>query len=245
MNLFKGIKYNFKGFMMGIKNPQLLFLGILRFVVVVLLAFLLSGAVFYFHNQIVNLIWKMPESGLLFYLWKLVSWIITILLASISAIIAYFIAQFLFSLFIMDYMSRKVENIITGKEIYSDDTSYTALFFYLIKQEIPRALLPMFLSLIIMFTGFLTPFGSIIAVISSIFAITFLAWDNTDLVPARRMEPFKKRLAYFRKNLLFHMGFGLLFLIPVLNILFLSFAPVGATLYYIENIDLKSNEDNM
>ena len=242
MNLLKGIEYNFKGFLMSIKNPTLLFLGILRFVVVIILAILLSGAVFYFHNQLLNFIWEMPESGFFIYLWKIVSWIITIFLASISAIIAYFIAQFLFCVFIMDYMSRKVENIITGKEIYSDDTSYITLFFYLVKQEIPRALLPMILSFIIMFIGFLTPFGSFIAIISSIIAATFLAWDNTDLVPARRMLSFNKRLKYLKKNIMFHIGFGLLFLIPVLNILFLSFAPVGATLYYIENIDSKINK---
>ncbi len=236
MNLFKGIEYNFKGFLMGIKNPSLLFLGILRFFVVIILAIILSGAVLYFHSQLLNFIWEMPESGILLYLWKVVSWIVTLVLASLSALIAYFIAQFLFCVFIMDYMSRKVENIVTGKEIYPENTSKIALFFYLIKQEIPRALLPVFLSLIIMFIGFLTPFGSVIAVISSVIAVTFLAWDNTDLVPARRMYPFKKRLSYLKKNLFFNIGFGLLFLIPFINILFLSFAPVGATLYYIENI---------
>ncbi|MCK5542429.1 MAG: EI24 domain-containing protein [Desulfobacterales bacterium] len=242
MNLLKGIQYNFKGFLMGIKNPQLLFLGILRFVVVIFLAIILSGAIFYFHSQLLNFIWKMPEAGFLMYLWKIVSWILTILLASLSTIIAYFIAQFLFCVFIMDYMSRKVENIITGKEIYPDNTSWATLFFYLIKQEIPRALIPMILTFIIMFLGFLTPFGSVIAVLSSIAATTFLAWDNTDLVPARRMYSFKKRFNYLKNNKMFHIGFGLLFLIPFFNILFLSFAPVGATLYYIENIDLKKNK---
>jgi CysZ protein len=239
MSLFNGIKYNFKGFLMGIKNPQLLFLGILRFVVVILLAILLSGMVFYFHAQLLNFIWKMPESGWIIYLWKMVSWIITILLASISMLLAYFIAQFLFCVFIMDYMSRKVENIITGNEIYPDDTSWATLFFYLIKQEIPRALIPMLLSFIIIFIGFLTPFGSFIAVIGSIVAVTFLAWDNTDLVPARRMYSFKKRFNYLKSNIMFHVGFGLLFLIPFFNILFLAFAPIGATLYYIDNIDQK------
>ncbi len=239
MNLLKGIEYNFKGFLMGLKNPQLLFLGVLRFLVVILLAIILSGAIFYFHTQLVSFIWKMPESGLLLYLWKIVSWIITILLASISSLLAYFIAQFLFCVFIMDYMSRKVENIITGKEIYPDDTSYTTLFFYLIRQEIPRALIPLVLSLLIMFFGFLTPFGSFIAVISSVFATTFLAWDNTDLVPARRMFSFKKRFNCLKSNIMFHIGFGLLFLIPFVNIIFLSFAPVGATLYFLDNIERK------
>ncbi len=237
MSLIKGIEYNFKGFLMGIKKPQLLFLGVLRFLVVLFLAIALSGAVLYFHSQLLNYIWKMPDSGMLLYLWKIFSWIVTILLASLSALIAYFIAQFLFCLFIMDYMSRKVENIITGKEIYPDNTSKINLFIYLIKQEIPRALLPIVLSLIVMFIGFLTPLGSVIAIISSLIASTFLAWDNTDLIPARRMYPLKQRLRLFKQNLFFNIGFGLLFLIPFFNILFLSFAPIGATLYYIKHID--------
>ncbi len=67
MSLFKGIEYNIKGLVMGIKNPQLLFLGILRFVIVIILAGFLSGAVFYFHAQLLNFIWEMPESGLMVY----------------------------------------------------------------------------------------------------------------------------------------------------------------------------------
>jgi len=48
------------------------------------------------------------------------------------------------------------------------------------------------------------------------------------------MIPFKKRFKMLSKALSFHLGFGLPFLIPGLNILLLSFAPVGATLYFIE-----------
>jgi CysZ protein len=82
--------------------------------------------------------------------------------------------------------------------------------------------------------GWLTPLGPIITILSSMAAVIFLAWDNTDLIPARRMAPFRERFRLLMNTLAFHLGFGLLFLIPLLNILFLSFAPVGATLYYID-----------
>jgi CysZ protein len=82
--------------------------------------------------------------------------------------------------------------------------------------------------------GWLTPLGPIVTILSSMAAAIFLAWDNTDLIPARRMAPFKERFRLLMSTLPFHLGFGLLFLIPLLNILFLSFAPVGATLYYID-----------
>ena len=61
--------------------------------------------------------------------------------------------------------------------------------------------------------------------------------DSSLLIPARRLEPFGSRFKFLLKNLGFHLGFGLWFLIPGLNILFLSFAPVGATLYHIERVD--------
>jgi CysZ protein len=82
--------------------------------------------------------------------------------------------------------------------------------------------------------GWLTPLGPIVAVIATVVTITFLAWDNTDLTPARRLISFKERFKMMTSALSFHLGFGLLFLLPVLNIVFLSFAPVGATLYFID-----------
>ncbi len=237
MSLYHGLKYNLKGVALALKTPKLLILGMLRFAVVLVLTLLLSGLVLYWHNDILNLIWKMPEAGFLIYVWKVVSWILSVFLAAISMVIAYLISQILFCAFIMDYMSRITEVMVLGEEARFEPGSWFGFFIYLIKQEIPRAIIPVVISLIIMIVGVFTPAGPIIVVVSSIVAGVFLAWDNTDLTPARRMLPFKERMGFLKKNLMFHIGFGILFLIPWLNIVFLSFAPVGATLYYIEKLD--------
>jgi len=71
-------------------------------------------------------------------------------------------------------------------------------------------------------------------VISPLVTVVFLAWDNTDIVPARRLISFKDRFRALMKSIPFHLGFGLIFLLPVINIVFLSFAPVGATLYSLD-----------
>jgi CysZ protein len=234
MNLYDGIKYNIRGVMLALKTPKLLILGILRFFIVLVFTLVLSGLVLYWHDEILFLIWKMPESGWLIYVWKAVSWFLSIFLAAIAMVISYLIAQLFFCVFIMDYMSRITEKIILGREMPLEQGSWILFFIYLVKQEIPRAIIPVVISLIIMVLGLLTPISPIIIIISSIAAAVFLAWDNTDLVPARRMEPFSGRITFLRQNLMFHIGFGLLFLIPGLNIIFLSFAPVGATLYYLE-----------
>ena len=134
-------------------------------------------------------------------------------------------------------MSRITEKISAGHEMATESIPLMKQFFFLIKQELPRTTIPIIITLLLMVLGWMTPLGPILTVVSTGIAIIFLAWDNTDLVPARRMQPFSKRFRFLMKTLPFHLGFGLPFLIPLLNILFLSFAPVGATLYYTEQID--------
>ena len=234
MGLIAGIRYNIKGVALALRTPSLLMLGLIRFAVVLLLTLVLSGMVLYWHNDIFSMIWQMPDSRWLIWLWHVVSWILTFILMAFSMLAAYLISQILFCVFIMDYMSRITERMVLGQEAPGAHASTFGLFLYLICQEIPRAVVPVVISVVLMMIGLFTPVSLAVIAISSVVAGIFLAWDNTDLVPARRMVPFKKRFEFLRKNLFFHIGFGLLFLVPWVNIFFLSFAPVGATLYYID-----------
>jgi len=95
-------------------------------------------------------------------------------------------------------------------------------------------ILPLLLAFFLLVVGWITPFGPLLAVASAIVSILFLSWDNTDLVPARRMMSFSTRFRLLLAAIPFHIGFGLPFLIPGFNLLFLSFAPIGATLYSVE-----------
>lgn len=237
MGLIQGIQYNLRGFLLGVKTPKLLLLGLVRLTVVVAVTILSIGLIFAYHQEILNFIWVKPESRWLIWLWHLLSWILSLLLMVVSSLLAYLISQILFCVMIMDTMSRITERMVTGQEKAPQKMAFFSWFFYLVKQETPRAILPLLLSLLILVLGWLTPVGPLVAILSSLIAAVFLAWDNTDLVPARRLYPFKKRFKYLSKNLLFHAGFGLLFLIPIASIFFLSFAPVGATLYYLEKHD--------
>ena len=241
MNIVKGIKYNLKGLWLGIKTPKLLFLGFIRFAVVIFITIVSSGLILAYHQEILGLIWERPESPWIIWLWHLLSWLLSLILVGLAAVLSYLVSQILFSVIIMDYMSRITELMVTGQVNEPERLSLLRLFSYLIKQEIPRTIIPVLLSLLLMILGFLTPLGPITAILTSFMAVIFLAWDNTDLLPARRLLPFKERFNLLAKTVLFHLGFGLLFLVPGLNILFLSFAPVGATLYYIEKYEV--NED--
>ncbi len=233
MDFLKGIGYNFRGLVLGVKTPSLLLWGLLRFAVVILLTVLAAWVIFAHHTEILEMIWSRPDSQWVLWLWHLVSWILSLMLFGLSAVFSYLVSQIFFSILIMDHMSRITERLIRGS-VEEPHVALFSLFVYLIKQEIPRSTIPVLLALALLLAGWLTPLGPFIAVFSSGIAAVFLAWDNTDLIPARRMLPFSVRFRFLLKTLPFHLGFGIPFLIPGLNLLLLSFAPVGATLYHLE-----------
>ena len=239
MDLLKGVTYNIRGLWLGIRTPKILFLGFLRFALVIFITIISSAFILAYHQEILNLIWARPESLWIVWLWHVISWLLSLFLVGISTIISYLISQILFSVIIMEYMSRTTEVKITGSVKEAERMSILRQFLYLLRQEIPRTTVPILLLLVLMILGWLTPLGPVVAIIASAIAIIFLSWDNTDLIPARRLVPFRKRFRFLLKTISFHLGFGLPFLIPGLNILFLSFAPVGATIYYLEKYENK------
>ncbi len=234
MSIFSGIIYNLKGLWLGVRTPRLLLLGFLRFAVVAILTLALSGLILAKHADILALLWQQPESPWVVWLWHLVSWLLTLLLMGISAVTAYLLAQVLFAVLIMDLMSRITESLVTGQASSPPTVPILTQMGFLIRQELPRNIIPVILTLMIMVLGWFTPLGPVLTVMGAMVAAVFLAWDNTDLIPARNLQSFGRRFKSLGKTLPFHLGFGLPFLIPILNLLFLSFAPVGATLYHLD-----------
>ena len=219
MDFIRGIKYNLQGLALALKTPRLLLLGLLRFALVLLITIFSAGLILVYHQELINLIWTKPDSVWLVWLWVVVDWLVTLLLIGITVVLSYLLSQILFSVLIMDLMSRITEKLVTGAAHDPEGASLFQQFFFLIKQEIPRAVIPILITLAFMLLGWLTPL------------------DATDLTPARRLRPFSERFRFLMKTLPFHLGFGMLFLVPLINILFLSFSPIGATLYYVKHHD--------
>ena len=234
MDILTGLQYNIRGLWFGVKSGKLLFWGLVRLVVVLLITIVLASLIFVYHQGIMDLMWAKPESPWIVWLWHLLSWLVSLFLLGLAAVLSYLISQIVFSVIIMDHMSRITELKITGSVKEPKKISVWKQFAFLMRQEIPRGIVPVLLSILLMILGWFVLLGPVMVFLSSGIAIIFLAWDNTDLVPARRLVPFKNRFRLLLKTILFHLGFGLPFLIPGLNILFLSFSPVGATLYFLE-----------
>jgi CysZ protein len=240
MSFFDGIIYNLRGLRWAMKSPKLLMLGLTRFFAMIFLAVVFGSVIIAYRQEILGLLWIKPQSDWLILIWYLLSWIVSLSLFWLSTILSYLAAQILFGVIIMDIMSQVTEKLATGKVAHKSQGGVFQQFVYLVRQEVPRAVFPILLTLLLVVIGWLTPLGPPLTVVSSFVAITFLAWDNTDLIPSRQLIPFKHRFRFLMKALPFHLGFGLWFLIPVLNVLFLSFAPIGATLYHV---DLQKRED--
>ena len=239
MGFLSGLLFNLRGLKLGLTTGKLLFWGLVRFALLLLIMSVLTGLILAYHQDLMSLLWSKPESRWLIWLWHVVSWLASLFLIGLSAIVSFIISQVFFSALVMDHMARITEVQITGAVKEPEKLSLWKLFASVILQEIPRSVIPLIVSLLIMVFGWITPLGPILTIVSSALAILFLSWDNTDLIPARNLVPFKKRFGFLMKTIPFHLGFGLPFLVPILNIVFLSFAPVGATLYYLEKQGIK------
>jgi CysZ protein len=237
MGFFSGIVYNLRGLMLGLRTPRLLILGLVRLAAVLVLTVAAASLVLVYHDEILALIWTRPASMWLIWLWHLFSWLLGLLLLGVSALAAYIVSQILFSVVIMDAMSRLTEVRVRGAAREPTQRPLFSHFFHLLRQEIPRSIFPVVLTLVLTVLAWLTPLGPVLTVAAPLVAGAFLAWDATDLVPARRLLPFGERFRLFLRALPFHLGFGLLFLVPLLNVLVLSFAPVGGTLYFLDRDD--------
>jgi CysZ protein len=234
MEFLKGLLFNLRGLKLGLTTGKLLFWGLVRFALLLLIMSVLTGLILAYHQDLMSLLWAKPESRWLIWFWHVVSWFASLFLIGLSAIVSFIISQVFFSALVMDHMARITELHMTGAVTEPEKLPLWKLFTSLTLQEIPRSVIPLTISLLILLFGWITPLGPILTILSSGLAIVFLSWDNTDLIPARNLVPFKKRFGFLMKTIPFHLGFGLPFLVPILNIVFLSFAPVGATLYYLE-----------
>lgn len=234
MGILRGLLYNLRGLRMGLTTGRLLLWGLLRFALVLLVTAILGGIILAYHEKIMEFLWAKPGSVWLVWLWHLLSWMVSLFLTVLSALFAYLLSQVLFSVLIMEHMSKITEMKLRGHISGGPRVRLWRSLMHLIVQEIPRTIVPVLLAFLILVLGWLTPLGPIMTILSSAITILFLSWDNTDLVPARQMVPFRTRFNSLMKSLPFHLGFGLPFLVPLLNLLFLSFAPVGATLYWVE-----------
>ncbi|MFH1293771.1 MAG: hypothetical protein ABIJ44_06525, partial [Pseudomonadota bacterium] len=105
MDILTGLQYNIRGLWFGVKSGKLLFWGLVRLVVVLLITIVLASLIFVYHQEILELMWAKPESPWIVWLWHLLSWLVSLFLLGLAAVLSYLISQIVFSVIIMDHMS--------------------------------------------------------------------------------------------------------------------------------------------
>ena len=131
-----GIRYNLRGLKLGLQTPSLLALGLARLMIILILTAAAIALVLSRYQQITDAMWTRPDSSWLIWLWHMLSWLMALLLSGISAILAFLVAQVMFSVVIMDYMSRIAERKTAGNEIPPPAMPWYSYFFYLLKDII-------------------------------------------------------------------------------------------------------------
>lgn len=233
MNLLYGLKCHWEALKIMKAKKSLIFWGLLRFLIILFLFIVLSFIALSYNHLLLEYIWTKPSSLMMLILWKIALVLLTILLLFVAGGLSYLISQILFGVVIADHMSYITEHILSGKEPKGTPPFSFSYLLFLIKQEIPRGTLPLLVSSSFIILGWLLPLGFIWVMVSSLVSCAFLAWDYTDLVPARMLKPFKERFTLFKRTFWGHVIFGLPFMIPFINVLFFSIGPVSGTVFYM------------
>ncbi len=71
MNLINGIKYNLRGLWFSLRTPGLLFWGLIRFVMIIIITILSASLILIHHQEILGLMWTEPESMWDLWLWHI------------------------------------------------------------------------------------------------------------------------------------------------------------------------------
>lgn len=236
MHLLDGLICHWEALKLLKKRKTLIFWGGVRFIIILVLFVVFSLIAFAYNDPLLEYIWERPESIIMLVIWKITLILFTAVLLFIAAIFSYIISQILFGVLIADYMSYVTEYELTTKVSNGAPLFSFNYLFFLIRQEIPRGFLPLIISSGLMILGWLLPLGFAWVFISSLVSGALVAWDYTDLVPARMLMPFGERFSLFKKTFLGHVIFGLPFLVPFLNVIFFSIGPVAGTIFFLKTM---------
>ncbi len=235
MGIWYGFRCHWDAMALLKKERSLLLWGLSRFLLILGLTVVFTWLAVSYNHEIFGLIWQRPETGWARHLWTLLLWLFTLKLIILGTILAYIVSQGVFGALIADHMSQLTQRAL-GFETRPSSMGGLKHMVFIVKQEIPRVFVPVLPSVSVMILGWMIPFGFVPVILSGLVTSAFLAWDYTDLVPARELWTFSQRWAFFKKNLLGHIVLGLPFLIPFLNIFLLSLGPVSGTIFFLRTI---------
>jgi len=229
--------YHLKGIKFAFKHVSFLFLSLLPFLITVALYVTLFFVLVHNADYLLDMIWKVkPDESSKYVAWLYWVYMHVIkftlyLLTFIIMLYTFTVAANLFASPLYDFISTRYERLFTQSSNKEPSLPFFERISRVLKEEIKKSLfvfiLPFLVFFIIPVIGF---------VLSFILAAAFIAWDYIDFSLSRYKPELKERLKTLWRFRYYFFGFGFPLLIPVLNIVFLPFSILGATILYFDKM---------
>lgn len=255
--MFKQIKegagFSFKGISFIKKNSKIGKLVIapyiINFIVLILFFYALINYFLFFVDKTFGFIGflDMPELtvwykyllyGVVYFINVILKMLIGIVLFIFSAFIFYLVSIILCSPF-YDYISEKTEKILTNAEEEKFDLrKFIKNSVRIIVYESQNALFFLLLPILFLVINLIPVIGNIgYFVLANIFIAYAFTFSFMDYIFGRKVVSFKERISFSKKHFGHYVGFGLMGIIPVINIVFSPIFVVSATIMYMELVD--------
>ena len=235
----RGMRYPLAGFRFLSGHPELwgwvaipAVLNLVMFVLGVAASWMAAPA-------LVGRLWSRPEEGLVFFLWFLTVWAVRLAMAAVVGMGVYMAAGLLAAPF-NEVISERVEQAVLGDagepwgwRVFLRDT-----FFSLVHSLATMAIYALIMAPLLL-VNLVPVIGSAVYLVLS-WGLTafFLSREMLDGVTSRRRMGFVDKLRLVRRHQALMLGFGvatnLMLWVPVVNLLCMPVAVVGATLMYCD-----------
>jgi CysZ protein len=232
----EGLSFHYKGFELAFRHRSLLLLSLVPFIVTLTLYMLAFYWLTLRADDLLNAIWGAGAPEIIQTTGWL-HWVYTHVVKYMLYLVLLMIMTYSFCVFstivgspLYDHISSRYELLLHGPQLRGERDRAAMGRLVVIKEEIKKAFIILFIPLFLFFVPII---GNLI---SLLIAPILIAWDYVDFSLSRDHAFLKDRLAVVWQHKFRLLGFGFPLLIPLIGILLLPFAILGATRLYFERI---------
>lgn len=200
------------------------------------LMIMLSSAVFCLADYMIGL-WIPEGDGLLSQLFSWLAWLLAVLLALVSGIVAYVALASAVAAPWLDTLAVRTE-MMYGHTAVENQAGWLQQFLHSLANSIRPLLVLLIWAVAALLCFWLPPLATAIWVYGG---IRFLSFELMDTAASRRGWSFARRKQSLNDNRWFYLGFSglatVFLLIPVLNLFVIPAAVVGLSQYMVKGSD--------
>ena len=219
---FLGLSAHGAGIRFALQNKRYLAMALIPFCLTILIYTASLWSFARFDESLLNYFWTVDSStssGFIAVLYWLYTHVVKLLLYFLLFILFYFLFIIITNILASPFYDHIAESINTLNKS-NEGLLKTVL------EELKKASFVIVIPLIFLFIPVIG------GIISFILAAVLLAWDFIDFSLSKELPVFKDRFRFIRTHFFLMFGFGILLLVPIINIILYPFAIISASLLY-------------